>query len=789
MSKRLARWVLGLAVTVGVAWTSTPLWVKAEPAKAQAAGGQKLPNEAKPPREQHEQVAQVDATQEVAAARAHAEQVAMVDQLKAEAFKALRAGRFDRTSELLGKAAAVGVDDPALVQMAEWSKGFESQRQTFAAERHKQFDKAVGDVRKLLDNKKREYALDYVARAYLLADDKKAFRNEAWVDDLVKETIELAKTYEAHEQWLKALRLYSDLGSVEPANPEWKEKLKTATRRIRLLAMYNPEAFKKIQESEVNDRESVDQLIKPTTQPATKPTSKPAEDDRDDSFKTDWRQTLKEIKKDPMLWDALVDARTNYYREVSYRDLGLGGLNGIRLLATTKGLEAAFPGLKNEQRKTQFLARLDEQLERVKNTNAQSEQWVVKRAIDTIFNVNNDTIRLPQEVFTSEFADGAFAELDPFTSMIWPSDIEEFNKSTQGEFSGVGIQIQLDDDGSLRVVSPLEDSPGYQAGIKAGDIITKINGKNAKGITLNQAVKNITGKAGSKVNLTIRSEDGTVKDYEIVRKTIKVASVKGWRHLPGGGWDYFIDPQNKIAYLRMTNFTKMTSDELDRAVLEMQAQGVKGMILDLRYNPGGLLTAATEVTDKFLSTGTIVTTKADRITPNQDTEARARNDADEVNELPMVVLVNQYSASASEIVSGALKDHKRAMVVGERTFGKGSVQMLFPLAGRSAYLKLTTSHYYLPSNKCIHREENSTEWGVDPDVTVEMTPEQMRAAIDARQELDVLRNREANGERPAEEKPKTADKNDKEKKDPLSSDAQLSAALLLLRLQLAGAQI
>src|SRR5688572_5984257 len=385
MSKRLARWALGCAITVAGAWVSTPLWVSAEPSKAPAAAIQNQLD-----REQFAQAQQA----EQAAVR-EAEQVAAVEELKAQAFKALRAGQFDRTSELLGKAAK-GANDPTLVQMAEWTKGFETQRQTFAAERRKQFDKAVGDVKKLLDNKKREYALDYVARAYLLADDKKAFRNEAWVDDLVKETIELAKTYESHEQWLKALRLYSDLGSVEPANPEWKEKLKTATRRIRLLAMYNPEAFKKIQESEVNDREAVDQLIKPTTQPATKPTSKPAEDDRDDSFKTDWRQTLKEIKKDPMLWDALVDARTNYYREVSYRDLGLGGLNGIRLLATTKGLEAAFPGLKNEQRKTQFLARLDEQLERVKNTNAQSEQWVVKRAIDTLFNVNNDTIRLPQ---------------------------------------------------------------------------------------------------------------------------------------------------------------------------------------------------------------------------------------------------------------------------------------------------------------------------------------------------------------------------------------------------------
>jgi carboxyl-terminal processing protease len=258
--------------------------------------------------------------------------------------------------------------------------------------------------------------------------------------------------------------------------------------------------------------------------------------------------------------------------------------------------------------------------------------------------------------------------------------------------------------------------------------------------------------------------------------------VKGWLHRPGGGWDYFVDPQNKIGYLRLTQFTKLTTDELEKAVTELQASGVKAIIMDLRYNPGGLLGTATEVCDKFLAGGRIVSTKADRETPNLPKDEMAKADADDVLQTPMVILVNQYSASASEIVSGAMKDHHRALIVGERTFGKGSVQMLFPLSGRSAYLKLTTHHYYLPNGKCIHREENSTEWGVDPDVTVEMTPEQMRAAIDSRQELDILRDADA----PAEKKAEVAAK---EKKDPLSQDPQLSAALLLLRLQLAGAQL
>jgi carboxyl-terminal processing protease len=746
MTKTFGRWVLGLTFAVAGVGVSVPMLVHAD-----------------------EPVPQ---------------QLATVDQLKAEAFKALKAGQFDRTSELLTKASA-GANDPQLTKMAEWTKAFEDQRQTFVAERHKQFEKAVGDVKVLLKNKKDEYALDYAARAYLLADDKKAFRNEKWIDDLVKETIDLARQYEGKEQWLKALRLYSDLSSVDPATPEWKDKLKVSTRRIRLLAMYNPEEFRRIQELESNDRESIDVFVKATTQPTTRPATKPSPtEDRDDSFKTDWRQSLKDVKMN-MLWDALVDARMNYYREVSYRDLGLGGLTGLKVIATTKGLEGAFPGMKDQGKKAEFVARVENWLEKVKNTTASNEQRVVRDAITDIESVNNDTIQLPVEVFTSEFADAAFSELDPFTSMIWPSDVEEFNKNTQGEFSGVGIQIQSDDDGSLKVVTPLEDSPGYKAGIRAGDIITKINGKNAKGISLNQAVKNITGKSGSQVTLTVRSVDTTTKDYTITRQTIKVASVKGWLHRPGGGWDYYIDPSNKIGYIRLTQFTKLSTDELERAMTEMQATGLKGLILDLRYNPGGLLGTATEVCDKFLGGGVIVSTRADRETPNLPKKEEAHADADDVINTPMVILVNQYSASASEIVSGAMKDHHRALIVGERTFGKGSVQMLFPLSGRSAYLKLTTHHYYLPNGKCIHREENSTEWGVDPDVTVEMTPEQMRAAIDSRQDMDVLRDADTSPEKKAEVLQKVASA----KKDPLSQDAQLSAGLLLLRLQLAGARL
>src|SRR3954463_203461 len=244
MTKTFGRWVLGLALAAGTGGVAVPMLVRADQPAPQ--------------------------------------QLATVDQLKAEAFKTLKLGQFDRSSELLTRASA-GANDPQLTQMAQWTKAFEDQRQTFVAERHKQFEKAVGDVKALLKNKKEDYALDYAARAYLLADDKKAFRNEKWVDDLVKHTIELARKYEGNEQWLKALRLYSDLSSVDPATPQWKDKLKLATRRIRLLAMYNIDEFKRIQELESNERDAIDQIVKPTTQPATKAANKT--DERDDSFK------------------------------------------------------------------------------------------------------------------------------------------------------------------------------------------------------------------------------------------------------------------------------------------------------------------------------------------------------------------------------------------------------------------------------------------------------------------------------------------------------------------------
>ena len=720
------------------------------------------------------------------------QQVAEIQELESQAVREAQAGHFDATDQILGKAASIS-HDPAIEQMANWSASFKSQLQAFAAERHKQYDELVSQVKLLQSHDKPDYAMDIASRAYSLSDDKAGLRHEEWADQLVKQAIERAQQYDQKEEWIKSLRIYSDLGAIEPSVPQWKDQLKLATRRVRLLAMYAPDALKALQESDAKDREQVEQLLHPTTQPTTKP-AKDAVDKTDktvnDTLRVDWHETLRGVRM-PMLWEALVDADQNYYRGISYRDMALGGIRGIRAVLTTKGLDKPFPKLADADRTNEFLAALDKAATDNENAPQNRQQDVLRNTLTRIQTVNRDTVGLPDEVVVSEFADGAFEKLDPFTSMIWPSDLEEFNKMTQGKFSGVGIQIQSEQDGSLKVVSPLEDTPAYKAGIKAGDVITQIDGKSAKGISINQAVRIITGPPNTIVKLTVRSPDGATKDYTIRRETIHVASVKGYIHRPGGGWDYIVDPQQRIGYIRITNFTADTAQELNTAIDTMKLEHVRGLIMDLRYNPGGLLTAATDVVDKFLDHGVIVSTRPDRDTGNPPTIAVAKPDPDD-SKLPLVVLVNQYSASASEIVSGALKDDHRATIVGERTFGKGSVQMLFPIADRSAYLKLTTSHYYLPSGRCIHREENSKEWGVDPDVTVPLTPDQMSAAIDARQDLDILRDAPpAGGEQPKlNDAAKTADPKNPTapKKDLLASDPQLSAGLLLLRLELNGQQ-
>lgn len=295
---------------------------------------------------------------------------------------------------------------------------------------------------------------------------------------------------------------------------------------------------------------------------------------------------------------------------------------------------------------------------------------------------------------------GVIKTLDPHSSFMTPEEMKDFQVETRGSFTGVGIEITLKDE-VLTVVSPIEDTPAFRAGIQAGDQIVKIDGKSTKDMTLLDAVRVIRGPKGSTVKLTIKRADGEkLMDYAIVRDLIPLRSVRSEILEPGYG------------YLRITNFQGDTAENAEEALRKMQSKGhLKGLILDLRNNPGGLLDQSVKVSDLFLKGGLVVYTKGKIEEQNMDFKAGPDTVAEDY---PVVVLVNEGSASASEIVAGALQDQKRALIVGAKTFGKGSVQTIIPLPDGSG-LRLTTARYYTPLGRSIQAT------GIEPDVVVPST--------------------------------------------------------------------
>ena len=310
---------------------------------------------------------------------------------------------------------------------------------------------------------------------------------------------------------------------------------------------------------------------------------------------------------------------------------------------------------------------------------------------------------------------GMLNTLDPHSEFMELSKYDELKKDTQGEFGGVGIVISMKD-GHVTVVAPMEDTPGFKAGILSGDRIIKIDGRSTERLSMQDAVKKLRGEPGSKVDVTIlRPSTGIMTNYSLARAAIKVDTVKdinGKREFPLS--------ENKIGYVHLTQFGEQTSDDFEDALRKLEKRGMESLVLDLRGNPGGLLDSAVKVVEKFVPRGTlIVSTEGRGSTQRSEYKASGRNN--HLN-LPMVLLVNGGSASASEIVSGALQDltasgKSKAVILGEQTFGKGSVQSILPLPDGSA-LRLTTAKYYTPSHKVIH------EKGITPDIIVPMSDEE-----------------------------------------------------------------
>jgi carboxyl-terminal processing protease len=307
----------------------------------------------------------------------------------------------------------------------------------------------------------------------------------------------------------------------------------------------------------------------------------------------------------------------------------------------------------------------------------------------------------PKELIYSAIK-GTLRGLDPHSSFLDPDSYREMQVETSGSFGGLGIEITLKDD-ILTVVAPIDGTPAYRAGLHTGDRIVKIDGLSTKDMQLADAVKRMRGKPGSKVTITVLREGwAEPKDFDIVREQIKVQSVKA---VPMG---------DGVEYLKLRQFQEQSPHDLETQLEKFSKDGMKALILDLRNNPGGLLTAAVEVSEKFIDDGKLVVYTEGRVrNQNMRFSAHAKRG---YSQMPMVVLVNQGSASASEIVAGALQDWGRATIVGTQTFGKGSVQTIIPLSDGSG-LRLTTAKYFTPKGRSIHGK------GITPDVIVEVPKE------------------------------------------------------------------
>jgi len=351
--------------------------------------------------------------------------------------------------------------------------------------------------------------------------------------------------------------------------------------------------------------------------------------------------------------------------------------------------------------------------------------------------------------------EGMLSSLDPHSTFLNNQELNELKVQTKGEFGGLGIEVTLEN-GFVKVISPIDDTPASRAGIKAGDMITHLDDEPVLGMTLSEAVSIMRGKVGSKIKLTVSREENQTLQVEITRAVIQLKAVKS-------------RVENNIVYIRVSSFNQKVDTQIIKAIKDFKSkENVIGYVLDLRNNPGGLLDQAVSVTDIFLSRGEIVSTRG-RFEREGSRYNSVKKDLTEG--LPIVVLINQGSASASEIVAGALQDHKRAIIMGTKSFGKGSVQTIIP-SGEDVALKLTTAKYYTPLGRSIQKT------GIDPDILVEQAELKKVESQNRRKESDL---RGAIDNEQEKDKKKSDNKNkDKISKNDTSEDYQLSRAFDLI---------
>lgn len=580
---------------------------------------------------------------------------------------------------------------------------------------------------------------------------------------------EVAAAAEARQEWLLASELYFRLDALFENQPVYDDDVRRLTERLLMLQLYAPERSWELRNAR--------RLLEGESE---LPPYNPLGDSFESKLAGIDSLTVRR---------AIEDASSNNVEGVPLSELILGGLERVRHLATTTDLWRAFPKLNDERQVEQFIATVDTLSKQVREVGRPIDSLDLRTVINRLTASNRRTIGVMEEALLHEFGNGAYASLDQYSSIIWPDEMRAFRRSLRGQFVGIGVQIRLDEQFDIEVVTPLEGTPAQRAGVRRGDRIKKVNGNSIVGFSLNQAVDLITGPAGTGVTITVEREDQegqkVVLDYDLVREQIDLPSVKGWKKTGPGDdeWDWFIDRDRGIGYVRLTSFTEQSTQEFDAAISEMREQGLKGLVFDLRFNPGGLLDQAVSIASRFVDSGMIVKTVGADGLPRQVEMAQRVPASRRVDDVPVVVLINEGSASASEIVSGAIQAHAttqndlRAVLVGTNSFGKGSVQNVAGLTQDTA-IRITTQYYLLRTGRQIHKTPGAEAFGIRPDLAVEMLPEEITNALLLRQNADVLLSTPDSPEPP----------------DPAEllapgGDLQLQTALVLLQSQQVGADI
>lgn len=580
-------------------------------------------------------------------------------------------------------------------------------------------------------------AMQRAVRLQLLTGDDETFFADPRITRMIEEGRRRAAEAEREGDWVIASELYFRLDNLHDLDGAYREDVQRLGKRLGMIRLYAPERLWELR----NERRLAEDME-----------SLPPYNPYGDDYKAKLNGVTSTMVRTAIQRSAQqhVGRTTRSNPDgVTMNDLILGGLDAVRTMATTTDLARTFPGIGDASKRDAFLERIDERRAEVLGWTRDASAYDLRRVVDGVMADAQSTIGVMPEALLHEFGNGAMAELDVYSAFIWPDELARFRRSTQGEFIGVGIQIQLDELQNITVVAPLEGTPAQRAGIRSGDVLKKIDGITAVGLGLDQAVEVITGPANTNVTLTVERADDNDKvtelTFELVRQRIDLPTVKGWAKTGPGDqdWDWFIDPENSIGYIRLTGFTDDSARDFDRAIEAMRQSGLEGLVLDLRYNPGGLLDQAVEIASRFVPGGMIVKTVDAMGIPQEQQNARRVADRYSLTDLPVIVLINEGSASASEIVAGAVqasahRGQANALIVGQRSFGKGSVQNVFMLPGGTGAMKLTTHYYRVDSPRMIDKMPGATEWGVEPDLKVEMLPDQQADALMLRRDADVL---------------------------------------------------